>query len=125
MRTRARWISVSLAVLLGGVLLGACNSSDPSGDVGYGPAPGAAEQIFATDDRFNTPVIEADAGDSLVVEVTNVGDSNHEFAVPDLDLTTGTIEPGESAYARIEVPRGTTTFVCSYHGGMEGVIKGR
>lgn len=119
-----RWIVVPVAVVAGGFLLGACQTSEPSGDVGYGPAPGGAEEILATDDRFNTPVIEADAGDALVVEVTNVGDANHEFSIPDAGLTTGTIEPGDSAWARFEVPRGTTTFVCSYHGDMEGVIKG-
>ena len=125
MPTRSRWIIASFAVVMGGVLLGGCQTSEPSGDVGYGPARGAAERILATDDRFNTSVIEAGAGDRLVVEVTNVGDNNHEFAIPGVGLTTGTIEPGDSAWARFEVPEGTTTFVCSYHGDMEGVIKGR
>jgi plastocyanin len=125
MRSRTRWIIALFAVLMGGVLLGACQTSEPSGDVGYGPARGAAERVLTTDDRFNTPVIEAEAGDRLVVEITNVGDNNHEFAIPDMGLTTGTIEPGESAWARFEVPKGTTTFVCSYHGEMEGVIKAR
>lgn len=124
MRTKTRWITVALVVATAGLLLGACNTSEPQGDVGDGPAPGDAEQIFATDDKFATPVIEAKAGDELVVEITNMGDSNHEWSVEDLGLSTGTIEPGDSAHARLVVPKGTTEYVCSYHGGMSGVIKG-
>jgi plastocyanin len=124
MRTTRRWIIGLVVIVSTGLLLGACNTSEPEGDVGHGPAPGDAEQIFATDDKFATPVIEAKAGEELVVEITNVGDENHEWRVEDLGLSTGTIEPGDSAHARLIVPKGTTEYVCSYHGGMSGVIKG-
>ncbi len=107
-----------------GVILGSCMRSDPSGDVGSGPANGDAVDVFATDDSFHPATIEAVAGQEITVEIENTGDSAHEFKIDPLGVNTGTIEPGETAHATFVVPEGSTEFVCSYHGGMDGRIEG-
>ncbi|HYZ92422.1 MAG TPA: cupredoxin domain-containing protein [Actinomycetota bacterium] len=115
---------IGAAVMLSGLVLGACQTSDPSGDVGRGSVPDSDVVIYARDNTFDKTVLEGRAGDAIVVEVKNLGDTNHEFRVEDLGLTTGTIEPGETAHARLRIPKGVTEFQCSYHGGMDGVIEG-
>jgi len=112
-------------VLAAGLALGACMpSSEPRGDVGSGPAEGPAIEIIAVDDKFTPDDLSFDTGDEVTVEIANEGDSAHEFTIEELDLSTGTISPGEVAYATFVVPEGTTEFVCTYHGGMRGEVVG-
>ncbi len=107
-----------------GVLIASCQRSDPKGDVGRGKTNTEAVEVLALDNSFTPSTIEARAGDEITVEIENIGDSAHEFKIEDLDLNTGTIGAGEIAHATLIVPRGTTEFVCSYHGGMTGEIVG-
>lgn len=123
MRIAKRVVLGVAAIVVAGLLLGACMSSDPSGDVGSGPADGDAIELIAADNRFLPTTIEAKAGDEITVEVENTGDSPHEFQIEELDLNTGTIEPGRTAHATLTVPDGTTEFACAYHDGMKGRIE--
>jgi len=113
-------------ILAAGITLGACMpSSEPRGDVGSGPADGAAIEIIAVDSKFTPDDLSFDTGDEINVEVANEGDSAHEFTIEELDISTGTISPGKVAHATFVVPEGTTAFVCTYHAGMRGEIVGR
>jgi plastocyanin len=116
---------IFIAVAFGALLaLSACQTSKPSGDVGRGPADNPDTRLVARDNTFDHIDIVGKTGEVMVVEVANLGETNHEFRIEDLGLSTGTIEPGETAHARFRVPRGVTEFQCSYHGGMSGVVKG-
>lgn len=118
-------LGVIVVVVGAGLLLGSCiQSSDPKGDVGKGRADGLAEQVIAADNTFSPTELRLEAGREVTVEITNRGDTPHEFAVERFDLSTGTIESGKSAHATFVVPQGTTPFVCNYHDGMRGLILG-
>ena len=125
MPSRTKIAVASLGLVASAMLLGACMSSEPSGDVGKGPADGPAMKVIAQDDVFLPDELSAKAGSELVVEIHNEGDDPHEFAIEELDLSTGTIEPGDVAHARFVVPAGSTKFTCTYHGGMDGLIEAK
>jgi plastocyanin len=105
-------------------LLAACGpSSEPLGEVGTGPGGAGAVKIVARDTFFEPESLELTAGEEITVEVTNNGDTAHDFAIEELDLNTGTIEPGTTKTTTFKVPAGTTKFACTYHSGMEGTIE--
>jgi plastocyanin len=95
-----------------------------SGDVRPGPGGPDAVALVATDNAFEPARLELPAGEEAEIEIANEGGTTHDFMVESLDLSTGPIEPGAVATATITVPEGETAFVCSIHGGMEGVIVG-
>ena len=105
-------------------LLVACTpSSEASGDVGKGPAPAGSIELSIDDSVFDPEVLEAPAGEEVTVEVTNADESVHDFAIESIDLNTGTIEAGTSAYATFTMPDQPIEFVCTFHRGMEGRIE--
>ena len=113
------------AVFTAALLVACAKTSDPSGNVGAGPAGGDAEQIVIVDRAFEPRTLELTAGQEVVVEVTNEDGAGHDFAIDSLDLNTGTVESGKVATATFTVPEGTTKFRCTYHSGMEGRIEAR
>jgi plastocyanin len=114
---------VVVALVLG-AFLGACNpESEPSGDVGTGPAEGEVVSVIAEDTFFEPESLDLTAGETVTVEITNEGSIVHDFSIEELDLNTGTIEPGAVVTATFEVPEGTTKFECTFHHQMEGTIE--
>ncbi|MGH2736430.1 MAG: cupredoxin domain-containing protein [Actinomycetota bacterium] len=113
-------------LVLGGIVtlvFAACGgSSDPAGDVSSGPAEGDAIVVVADDTKFKPDTLEASPGEEVTVEVRNEDDIAHDFAIEELELNTGTIEPGDVASATFEVPDGGTPFVCTFHPEMTGTI---
>jgi plastocyanin len=103
------------------VVLAACGAK-ASGDVRSGPGGADAIQLVAKDNEFEQARLEVPAGEDVEIEVTNEGGTIHDFTVDSLELSTGPIESGEVATATLTVEQGETTFHCSIHGGMEGVI---
>jgi plastocyanin len=101
-----------------------CMRSKPIGDVGEGPASGKPTVVYASDDRFSPRTIRARAGEKLLVEVHNEGNTPHEFTVEEVGFSTGTIKPDEVVHGRFDAPEGEATFRCRYHTGMEGTIVG-
>jgi nitrite reductase (NO-forming) len=123
----ARWaLRAAITVTALGVALAACsNSSDPVGNVASRPATGDAVKIQAVDgDRFTPATLDLPAGEEVTIEITNADDRAHDFAVEAAGLNTGTIQAGAVATATFTVPEGTTEFVCTFHRGMTGTIKG-
>ena len=60
-----------------GAVLGACNpESEPSGDVGSGPAGGDAVALVADDTFFEPESLELTAGETVTVEITNEGSTS-------------------------------------------------
>lgn len=118
-----RKLTLLAALASGALLLAACGGEvAASGNVGQGPASGDAAKVVARDNEFSPDTIRAAAGEEITVEVANQGDAPHNFVVEDLDLSTGTIEPGEVATATFTMPDSTVEFVCSFHGGMTGEL---
>jgi plastocyanin len=105
-------------------LLGACGRAvEASGNVSRGPAAAAAVKLEAKDNEFRPGVIKAKAGEPVTVQVTNQGEADHNFVIPALDVSTGTLKPGEVATATFVMPNATTEFVCTFHGGMKGDLQ--
>ncbi|MPZ69627.1 MAG: hypothetical protein GEU71_08865 [Actinobacteria bacterium] len=105
--------------------LAACASEvEPRGDVISGPARGDAIEIGMKNSAFDPPRLELPAGEEVHIEVTNQEDTMHDFTIDELDLSTGTLKKGATATATIVVPESLTTYHCTMHDGMEGIIEG-
>ena len=115
-----RVAGTALAVV--GLLTACAPSSESAGDVGKGSAPGEAVRVTIDDSVFAPDVLEAAPGEEMTVEVKNDDSIPHDFAIESMDLNTGTIEPGQTAYATFTVPNEPLEFVCTYHDGMDGRI---
>jgi len=114
---RASVIVASLALLA----LTAC-SRDRSGDVHDGGGGADAVSITLHDGAFEPEVLHMEAGTQVEVEVRNDGSDQHNFTIDDLDLSTGTVEPGDVVTASFTVPNRTTGYHCTFHPGMDGEI---
>jgi plastocyanin len=101
--------------------LSAC-SRERSGDVRDGEAGADAVDVTLEDDEFAPDVLELETGTEATVEVRNDGSYGHNFTIDALDLSTGTVEPGQVVAATFVVPDGTTGFHCTFHPGMDGEI---
>lgn len=112
---------IGAGAAIAAIALAGC-AQDPSGDVAKGPGGPDAIQVVMHDDSFDPARLELEAGREVTVETTNEGNANHNFTVDDLDLSTGTVAPGEVMTATFTVPSGTTEFHCTYHPGMQGEI---
>lgn len=107
------------------MVLAACSpDAEARGDVISGPARGDAIEIDMRSSAFDPPRLELQAGEEVRIEVTNREDTPHDFTIDDLDLSTGTLEKGETATATLVVPESLTTYHCTIHDGMEGIIEG-
>jgi plastocyanin len=107
-----------------GVLSGCAGGSAPSGDVSKGAAPaGGAVKLDDGDNVFSPDSIRLKTGEKITMEVTNKGKRPHDFAIDDLGLNTGVLQPGEIAKATFTVPGSDVTYVCTLHRGMEGKVE--
>jgi plastocyanin len=70
------------------------------------------------DDTFEPATIEVTAGSPSEFELTNAGQTNHNFTSTDLGVSTGPMQPGDVSTLTVAVPTGTTQFVCTWHPGM-------
>jgi plastocyanin len=119
MRLWSRATIVTLAVPV--VALTAC-ARERSGDVQEGTAGSDAVEVVLQDDAFVPDDLRLRAGTEVDVEVRNEGSNGHNFTIDALDLSTGTVEPGEVVTATFTVPSGTTEYHCTFHPGMRGEI---
>jgi plastocyanin len=111
-------IVLALAVLL--ALVGC--SRERSGDVVTGPGGPDAIDVVMEDSRFVPETLELDAGAEVEIEVRNDGAAQHNLVVDHVDLSTGTVSPGDVVTVSLTVPDGTTGFRCTFHPGMDGEI---
>jgi plastocyanin len=87
-----------------------------------GPGGPDAVSVLITDDDFNPSELRLDGGTEVTVETRNEGNAGHNFTVDDLDVSTGTVEPGGVVSATFTVPSWATEFRCTFHPGMRGEI---
>ena len=119
MKLWSRAAIVTLAVPV--VALTAC-ARERSGDVHEGAAGSDAAEVVVQDDAFVPDDLNLEAGIEVDVEVRNEGSNGHNFTIDALDLSTGTVEPGQVVTATFVVPNGTTEHHCTFHPGMRGEI---
>ena len=124
MRRRLRGSAARGAIAVFAALALAACGAEASGDVHQGSGGPDAVAVVARDNTFEPARLELPAGEDVEVEITNEGGTTHDFTVESLDLSTGPIGEGAVATATLTVPEGETTFACSIHGGMDGVIVG-
>ena len=117
---RTSLIGLSLAL----IALTGC-ARERSGDVHDGAAGADAVEVTTHDDEFEPDVLRLRAGTEAQVEVRNEGSQGHNFTIDSLDLSTGTVEPGNVVTATFTVPNGTTEYHCTFHPGMTGQIVAR
>lgn len=110
---------VALAVAL--VALTGC-ARERSGDVREGAGGPDAVKVSMRHDAFVPDELRLEAGTEVRVEVRNQAGSRHNFTIDELDLSTGTMEPGTVRTATFVVPNGRTDYHCTFHPGMGGVI---
>lgn len=116
--SRTPVVILAVAALM---VLGGC-ARERSGEVREGRAGADAIEVELQDDDFSPDVLHLEAGTEVQVEVRNEGSSGHNFTIDALDLSTGTVEPGQVVTATFEVPNGTTGYRCTFHPGMNGEI---
>jgi plastocyanin len=115
--SRAAIVTIAVAV----VALAAC-ARERSGDVHEGAASSDAVEVVVQDDAFVPDDLSLEAGIEVDVEVRNEGSNGHNFTIDALDLSTGTVEPGQVVTATFVVPNATTEYHCTFHPGMRGEI---
>lgn len=120
MTPRSLLVLPALALLVVGCGMG---PREASGTVASGPADGDAIEISATDNAFSPAELELEPGTEVTVEVANDGDTAHNLVIDELDLSTGTIDPGEVVTATFTVPDTAVDFVCTFHPGMSGQLE--
>jgi plastocyanin len=119
MRLWSRATIVTLAVT---VVALAARARERSGVVHEGAAGSDAVEVVLQDDAFVPDDLSLKAGTEVDVEVRNEGSDGHNFTIDALDLSTGTVEPGQVVTATFVVPNGTTEYHCTIHPGMRGEI---
>ena len=119
MKLWSRASVVTLAATL--VVLSGC-ARERSGDAHEGAAGSDAVEVVMQDDAFEPEALHLEAGTEVDVEVRNEGSNDHNFTIDAIDLSTGTIEPGQVMTATFVVPNGTTEYRCTFHPGMRGEI---
>ncbi len=160
-RIRAGLIALALA---GGLLLGACGGTDAgghsgmdmdedSGSTGTGVGePGQASEASRTVKvgaldalEFDPASIDVEAGETVTFEVTNAGETDHEFSLGDADFhqeheqemaeddsmmmdedNAISLAPGETKEITWTFPEnGEVTYACHVAGHFEAGMVGR
>lgn len=83
--------------------------------------------VEGTDFAYTPSTIEVSAGDFVHLVFTNKGKYPHDLAIPDLDMTTKTINPGESDSIDFTASKaGSYSFYCTVDShkdkGMVGTL---
>ncbi len=104
------------------VALVGCNQSEPAGDIARGSGGPDAIEVTIEDGAFQPDHLEVDPRGSATVEITNLDQAPHDFAIPSLDLNTGVLETGDVATAEVLLQQDVVEFECTLHHGMKGRI---
>lgn len=83
--------------------------------------------VSATEFSFSPSEIKASAGETLEIVLTNDGTVGHNFAIPELGVSTPVIEPGQQTSLTVTLPDRSITFEseCTVPGHKERGMVGR
>jgi plastocyanin len=106
---------------------GGPEGSGGNGDSGPQPPEGGGGgggiQIIATDNAFNTTELEAPAGEEATLELVNQGQSLHNWAIPEQEVTTELIGGGQTTSVTFTLEAGEYEFLCEVHpDDMQGTL---
>jgi uncharacterized cupredoxin-like copper-binding protein len=102
-------VRVGVIAAFAAFALGACGAK-ASGDVHQGPGGPDAIALVTRDNTFEPARLQRAAGEEVEIEITNEGDTTHDFTIESLELSTGPIEEGAVATATLTVPEGETAL---------------
>jgi len=57
---------------------------------------GASRELAITDEGYSPAGFQASAGETTVIKITNNGQKVHSFAIDELDIDSGLIDPGQT-----------------------------
>jgi plastocyanin len=114
---------LAAGLLTAGLLSGCAGSPEKTGNVKSGEATGEAVKIEAGDNFFEPENVTLEAGEEVTVEITNAGNTPHDWTIDQPSVSTGVMAAGDVANATFTVPDEDVKFVCTLHRGMEGTIK--
>ena len=101
----------------------------PTGDQAGAAAAPSGQTTFdikLEDIKFDINELDAPANTDITVNVTNAGASVHNFTVPDLDVTTGDLQPGESKTITFNTgAAGEHDYECTIPGHKEAGMIGK
>jgi plastocyanin len=116
---RALVVSVLISLML---MAAACGSDAPlsseedsGGTTSGGQTEDVSVTLVAKDNIFEPAEISAPASAMVTVTLENKGDLPHTFTVRDLDVDTGTVDPGKTAKVQFKAPSTDQMFVCTIH----------
>lgn len=93
-------------------------------DRGTAEASGGAITLEASEFAFSPTCVEAGAGETLEVTVTNGGSALHNLTIESLGIDED-VQAGQRVTVEVELPdSGPVPFVCKYHvaNGMQGAF---
>jgi plastocyanin len=102
----------------------AAGLSGPIEDRGTAESSGGAITLDASEFAFSPTCIEAAAGETLEVTVTNGGSALHNLSVESLGVDED-VRAGETITVEVTLPdSGSVPFICKYHvaNGMQGAF---
>jgi heme/copper-type cytochrome/quinol oxidase subunit 2 len=112
----------AIAVTVIAVATACAKTSVPTGYVAAGPATSDAVQITIEGGAFTTPSLDVPAGQEVIIQITDRDGKNHDFAVPSLNLNTGTLVPGAVATAKVRLGHEPLVYVCTFHADVVGKL---
>lgn len=81
--------------------------------------------VEGTEFSFNPPSISINQGETIKITFKNIGNVNHNFGIPELDIRTKTISSGSSDTIEFVASQtGTFGFDCSIAGHKENGMSG-
>ncbi len=119
-----------LAAVCGVVVVGAAaaacggGSSSPPRVSSGGPSGSNQVQLDASDFQFSPAQLQAAAGTTLTVKLTNSGKATHSFTIRELNVDA-VVQPGQSMDVQVTPQTaGTLQFICRFHQsrGMVGTL---
>jgi FtsP/CotA-like multicopper oxidase with cupredoxin domain len=113
---------VAIAFGVGVISMAAFDTERPTGEVSTGSADGQTVEVELGDLFIKPESLEVEAG-TVTFEVTNTGQTEHNFAVG--ESRTEMIPPGESATLTIpDLQPGEYTYICEVTGHADGGMTG-
>ena len=80
--------------------------------------------LNAVDIAWEPKELSGPADQEFTITVTNKGAATHDFSIPDLNILTEMIAPGDSVTVKVKAPTGTYQYICTVPGHKEAGMVG-
>ena len=80
--------------------------------------------LDAIDIAWEPKELTGPADQEFTITITNKGAAQHDFSIPDLNITTELINPGQSVTVKVKAPAGTYQYICTVPGHKEAGMVG-